>query len=200
MDKITRLGRKLYEAAEAGNTRKAHRLISAGADINVMTVGGCTPLMRAAISGHPGIVRALLDAGADPDVKDCHMYSAVFHALCVGHRECARVLVEACADVNTDFGGRDAPLIWASGYGWIDVILLLIQRGAEVNKRSTRGRTALMHAAWNSPDPEVIAILLRAGADANLKDREGKTALDYAETNEKVKGTDAYHELKKAIL
>lgn len=90
MDQSTRLGRQLYEAAEAGNTRKARRLIRAGADINVMTLGGCTPLMRAKISGHAGIVQALLDAGADPDVKDCHMYSAVFYMLSSSNTGSAR--------------------------------------------------------------------------------------------------------------
>jgi hypothetical protein len=33
-----------------------------------------------------------------------------------------------------------------------------------------------------------------------LKSNEGKTAFDYAEENAKVKGTDAYLELKKATF
>jgi ankyrin repeat protein len=82
----------------------------------------------------------------------------------------------------------------------MDVVVLLLRRGARVNDPSRRGVTALMAAAWNSPSSEVITVLLQAGADANLKDREGKIALDYAEMNGKVKGTDAYHELKKATL
>ena len=70
-----------------------------------------------------------------------------------------------------------------------------------MDKPSTdEGLTALMAAAWNSPSPEVITVLLQAGANANRKDREGKTALDYAEMNGKVKGTDAYLELKKATF
>jgi ankyrin repeat protein len=120
--------------------------------------------------------------------------------LAAGRRGCARLLAEACADVNTDFGGRDTPLIWASWHGWMDVVVLLLRRGARVNDPSRRGVTALMAAAWNSPSSEVITVLLQAGADANLKDREGKIALDYAEMNGKVKGTDAYLELKKATF
>lgn len=78
-------------------------------------------------------------------------------------------------------------------------MLLLLRRGAEVDKPSTTGVKALMAAAWTSPNPEVITVLLEAGADAKLKCRKGKTALDYAEMNEKLKGTDAYLELKKAM-
>jgi ankyrin repeat protein len=47
---------------------------------------------------------------------------------------------------------------------------------------------------------QVILIIGATGANPKLRTKEGKTAFDYAERNEKVKGTDAYLELKKATF
>jgi len=81
-----------------------------------------------------------------------------------------------------------------------EVITELLKAGAKVDDRTEEGTTPLMFAAWNNPNPDIITTLLRARANAKLKSSEGKTALDYAEENEKLKGTDAYLELKKATF
>jgi hypothetical protein len=57
-----------------------------------------------------------------------------------------------------------------------------------------------MLTAGKKPNHEVITALSKASIDAKLKSKEGKTAFDYAKMNEKVKGTDAYLELKKATF
>ncbi|MGA2381590.1 MAG: hypothetical protein ABSG85_20005 [Spirochaetia bacterium] len=46
--------------------------------------------------------------------------------------------------------------------------------------------------------PEVITTLLKAGADAKAKDDDGKTAFDYAQSNDRLKGTDAFRRLQEA--
>ncbi len=57
-----------------------------------------------------------------------------------------------------------------------------------------------MWAACANPNPNVIVALLKEGANAKLKSHDGMTAYDYAQMNSKVKGTDAYLELKKAAF
>ncbi len=56
-----------------------------------------------------------------------------------------------------------------------------------------------MYAAAFSYNPEMIMALLKAGADAKAKDNAGKTAFDHAQANEKLKCTDAYWKLHKAV-
>ena len=60
-----------------------------------------------------------------------------------------------------------------------DLVLVLVQRGADVNKQTDGGVTPLHWAAWtNSTD--VISVLLQQGALTNISDNFGSTALDEA--------------------
>jgi len=58
----------------------------------------------------------------------------------------------------------------------VQLIELLIAKGATVNHRDDDGRTALMYAAENG-DTQAVNVLLRNGASVNLADNEGETAL-----------------------
>ena len=53
----------------AGHGASVESLIEAGANVNVRTVNGTTPLMVAAAKGYSDIVRVLLDHGARHDVR-----------------------------------------------------------------------------------------------------------------------------------
>ena len=65
---------------------------------------------------------------------------------------------------------------WANG---VEVARVLIEAGADVNKRCEHGRTALhMAAAWGHAD--VAQLLLENGADATIVDDEGMTPVDVA--------------------
>lgn len=67
------------------------------------------------------------------------------------------------------------PLHWAASEGEIEVVELLISRGADVNARDLEGETPLFGAVDHSTD--VSSILLEAGSDVNTRNYEGKTAL-----------------------
>jgi len=88
--------------------------------------------------------------------------------------------------VNARYGNDLTVLMWAAGYadgaGALDavaVVNLVLDRGAAIDARDNRGRTALMIAA-DAGHAGIVDLLLRRGAARDLKDREGKTALDLA--------------------
>jgi uncharacterized protein len=74
--------------------------------------------------------------------------------------------------------------MWAAGYSSeagvndvIEVMKLLLDRGANIDDRDNRGRTALMIAAELN-HAAVVDLLLTRGADKSLRDNQGKSAAD----------------------
>ncbi|XP_062521088.1 2-5A-dependent ribonuclease-like [Corticium candelabrum] len=59
------------------------------------------------------------------------------------------------------------------------VCKLLVKRGANVNRTTSTGVTALMRVAMDG-DEEMVDFLLSLNADARQKDRDGETAFDWA--------------------
>ena len=132
-----------------------------------------------------------------PTAVDCELFVAAEDG------DLGRVQAALAAGARVDIaakGGWEA-LMYAVNRGDPTIVQLLIQRGANLNRRedllgsrcvdpcaandcrgtvSTDGRTPLMTAAvWGHNG--VVRLLLEAGADPLLHDAEGKTARDWAE-------------------
>ena len=75
----------------------------------------------------------------------------------------------------------------ASNYGYMDIVEMLVEKGANVNEVTNGKRTALMKAVMNE-HYEIAEYLIANGAHVNAKDSDGKTALMFAE-DEKMKKT-----------
>lgn len=75
--------------------------------------------------------------------------------------------------------GRTALMVACAYYAGLDIISLLVDKGAKVNAKAADGITPLMLAAGNAK-LNVVQYLLGKGASAKAKDAKGKTALDYA--------------------
>ena len=64
----------------------------------------------------------------------------------------------------------------ASLQGHEEVVKLLIEKGAEVNRTDKAGVTALM-AASEQGHGEIVKLLIEKGAEVNRTDEAGETAL-----------------------
>src|SRR5213082_4235466 len=91
----------LLDAAEAGDRATALSLLAKGANPNVLSADGATPVMYAAANDDLELVRALIKAGADVKLKNRFGTSALTEAAVVGSAPIINALVKAGADPNT---------------------------------------------------------------------------------------------------
>lgn len=157
-------------------TRKAdpiqlEKTLTSGANPDIKTKNGVTPLMIASYNGYMSITHMLLKFGANANLF---------------------------TSLNTDFhlgkllsnkNSKTTALMLAAYTGKLEMVLALIKGKADVNMQDSDGQTALIYAIlgdghWpHMPlDPirkKIIIALLEAGADTSLEDANGLDAAYY---------------------
>jgi ankyrin repeat protein len=133
----SRYGRTLlHEAAAGGNLTIIELLLRLGAQPNLKTAGGHTPLYCLAneckTAAGADIVRALVAAGAAVDERSDSKRSTPLHmAARRGNREVAEALIDCGADINAQDSAGDTPLQRARNCRNAALAALLLSRGAK---------------------------------------------------------------------
>ena len=86
-----------------------------------------------------------------------------------------------CGLFNKSKNGNTALHVASGGFtiGHLDVVKLLIQKGAKVNTGNKYEGTALHVASW-AGHLEIVELLIQKGANINAKNESGWTALHFA--------------------
>lgn len=82
----------MHYAAGNGHTKVVEALLAAGADVNVLTLGEETPLMKAVFFMKNETVRCLLESGANIFCQDITGKTATSYARMVGSQELVNCL------------------------------------------------------------------------------------------------------------
>ncbi len=119
---------------------------------------GATPFALAAANANLPVMRMLVEAGADPLAPSndgtTPFLLAAGHGWVVGNSpvtlpmglDAVKQLAEWGGDVNTTNAGGVTPLHVAANNGADDIVQFLIDRGANVNAKDRRGRSAIQIA------------------------------------------------------
>ena len=101
------------------------------------------------------------------------------------------------ADVEQKFCGW-SPLLKAAEEGHEGILMLLLEKQAEIDVQNRKGRTALSFAAASSmkrPTPlNTLKLLLEHGADMDAKDDNGLTAKAHAQRENRVEALKILNE------
>ena len=109
-----------------------------------------TPVADAAMQGDTETVRSLLRAGADVNTAQGDGMTALHWAAYKGNAEVARILIYAGGNPRALTRLHDyTPLILASSGGHADVIVALLEAGADVNAVTSAGASSIHLAAAN---------------------------------------------------
>ena len=161
----------LHFAARQGSSAAAHALIEGGVDVNAPSLGdAATPLLVALINGHFDLAADLLEQGANPNLPSDAGVSPLYAVLNVQWAPIAA------------YPQPRAYLQQSRGY--LEVMQLLLDRGADANARVRRkvwysgynfdqsgvdeaGATAFWRAAY-AADVAAMKLLVSHGADPSL--------------------------------
>ncbi|MGA4372516.1 ankyrin repeat domain-containing protein [Ralstonia nicotianae] len=180
---------RLFRAILANDMRAAQRYLAQGDDPNACALGASL-LSQAVGQGRTEIAERLIHAGANLE----HPLSAagetvLLHAIGEAQWGPAMDLVIRGANVKAEVAGT-TPLLAAStvpvraqstqAREQLDLVRLLLTRGASVNAQAPDGSPSLMLAVRNG-NTALIRLLLFFGADPLLRNRNGIHALELAQ-------------------
>lgn len=171
---------EIHDAAGRGDLPAVTSLLDKGADVNEKTNNGQTALMLASSNGHKEVVQLLLAKGADVNAKTT---AQIITAMQFGAN------FSGTAEIYS-IGTR--ALMFASTHGHVEVVQLLLAKGADANAKDEEGYTSLIDASAYG-HKEVVQLLLAKRADANAKANNGTTALSIASRN-------GYNEIKELLI
>jgi ankyrin repeat protein len=134
--------------------RAAAVLIEHGADVNARGEDGETPLLTASISEEGAeLIAMLLEAGADINAADDDGYTALHYAAYLNDNpEITAQLLDAGADANLGTGFGSTPLMLACREGKVQVINLLLDKGADASIEDEDGEKAADRLPESKPD------------------------------------------------
>ena len=89
-------------------------------------------------------------------------------------------MLDVGVPVDSVYGLDITALQYAAMKNRTDVTKVLLDRGAEVNKRSGSDYSTALHIAARCNSTDVIEVLLKHGASTYIKDRFGYTPIDRA--------------------
>ncbi|HIF74972.1 MAG TPA: hypothetical protein EYG31_05830 [Porticoccaceae bacterium] len=210
----------LMFAARSGDISTTQVLLNAGANVNDTEASGASALLVAAHSGHEELALFLLKSGAEPNLADAG-YAPLHAAVLRSQFGLVEQLLDHGADINAkvkhgtsgrrfsaDYSVRSQLIgmnaFWmAAKYGEVEIVQLLLDRGADPFFVSEAGVTILQVAMGNSGSsldhrrdrignaaPDLYAeerhtlalakILIDRGVDVNAADKRGQRAIHHA--------------------
>ncbi|GBM77362.1 hypothetical protein AVEN_124125-1, partial [Araneus ventricosus] len=142
------------------NEKVVQKLINAGADIDLSTNVGHTPLQFAVMSRNCGAVQALIKAGAQINVQNSFGRTALHYAVktCHPRRQpphfhrmhavrCApdkwimkRLLDHDNTNINPVDSEGETPLMWAVKYEYLNAVKTLLKSGANPSIPNQKGQ------------------------------------------------------------
>ena len=172
----------LHVASMEGKTQVVGILLAHGANIEKRSRRGRTPLMEALDGLNGKTARLLLKQGADPNARDNRSSSVLQLAIVKTDAATVKIILEKGAEIDRPAAGL-LPLLHAASECNLDMVDMLLKRGADIASRAQDNKTAL-HMTCIRSDLALSKFLLKRGAEINAETDDGSTPLDYAQIAE----------------
>ena len=176
-----------FIAIKNDDVRLVSQLLHRGFDVNTLNPEAEHGLLLAIREPSPKVALLLLGTEKiDVNPRNRSGETPLMLASIKGQTALAKQLIDKGADVNQPGW---APLHYASTYGHLELMNLLLEHHAYIDAASPNESTPLMMAAMYGT-ASAVKLLLEAGADPMLRNAQGLTAFDFAQ---KANRSDAVH-------
>ncbi|KAJ4789805.1 Tetratricopeptide repeat protein 28 [Rhynchospora pubera] len=159
-----------HVAAAHGRTAICQYLLDdLGFPVDFVSQRGDTPLLCAAMGGHPATTRYLISRGANPIVSDKAGLTPLHCAAMNGQPGLVKFLLSLGVPVDVKFNhATGTPLNIAALRGQASTMEVLLDHHANVNAATSNEYTPLFSSICFGP-LECTKLLIKAGADVNLR-------------------------------
>ena len=166
-----RPGTALHRAAQAPFHDSAKRmemlkmLVEAGGDVRAADAVGRLINVSMFSNGQWDVIDYLYSKGASIDAFEPGKHGPDFlvSAVAYGNRSNAERLIEFRADVNGLSQLGVYPLGAAARAGYLAIATVLLDAGADPNRKDSKGKTPLQHARSRKDNAPMIALLTKYG-------------------------------------
>lgn len=170
--------KSLLAAIKENDIAIVKKLISQGVDVN-RGDGDLTPLIASILYNRNTIFLLLLDIGANVEKRDGRGYEPIRYTATNNRPEMARKLLTRGASVDSLNEFRITPLMDACGYGFINVVKILVAYRADINHQDIDGNTPLIQVAYFGKT-DCVRFLVSNGANVDMQTKKGEKASDIA--------------------
>uniref|UniRef100_A0A8C2ZAN1 Euchromatic histone-lysine N-methyltransferase 2 n=1 Tax=Cyclopterus lumpus TaxID=8103 RepID=A0A8C2ZAN1_CYCLU len=170
----------LHAAAQRGLLEVCYILVQAGAQVDAQDKDLRTPLLEAIINNHIEVAHYLIQNGATVYHVEEDGYTGLHHAAKLGNLEIVNMLLETGqVDVNAQDNGGWTPIIWSAEHKHVDVIKVLLNRGADVTI-SDKELNVCLHWAAYAGNVDIAELVLNSGCSLASVNMHGDTPLHIA--------------------
>lgn len=157
-------------------------------EIDTLDEKGDTPLVNAIKENNLALVIELIKQGANIEKANKGGFRPLHIAARDNYPEIAKFLCKNNIQIDATCQNSEVTALHLAAWrGNLDIVKLLLENGADINKKNKDGNTALfMTALKNCPEIAKIAkFLVNNQADYNIRNKSGQTALDWAIKNKR---------------
>jgi len=167
----------IHFAAQGGHNDCLKAIVDAGVNINLTGPERKTALHIAAAKGNLEMVEFLIQNNCSRTSKDKFGRTALILAVMNGNLKVASILLRWGALFDLPDSSKNYPLHYACGYGYPEMISLLIEAGAEVNTLNSWNMSPTVVALLKNYFECVKCMLEYDLTDVNGVDNDGRTLL-----------------------
>jgi len=160
----------LIEAIKQGDQDRVRELLSADPQRIRLDDAAISPILLSVYMGQREITAILLDTGVDLTLHE---------AAACGDADRVQAILQDQPERIDEYGSDGfTPLGLAAYFGYLDVVKLLLARGAQVNLHSRNAqKVAALHSAVSAQHGDIINLLIEHGANVNAKQEQDITPL-----------------------